>query len=91
MKRSLGSVLFVCVAAGFAATAHSAVEYVRICALYGADFYYVPGTDTCINSRTGDMRVATTGGVWRSWMPGEKTFVRQPKAACRQGQGSEVR
>ncbi|WP_409363467.1 porin [Bradyrhizobium liaoningense] len=25
-----------------------AVEYVRICSLYGAGFYYVPGTDTCI-------------------------------------------
>ena len=25
-----------------------AVEYVRICSLYGAGFYYMPGTDTCI-------------------------------------------
>ncbi|ABE40505.1 conserved hypothetical protein [Rhodopseudomonas palustris BisB5] len=25
-----------------------AVEYVKICSLYGAGFYYVPGTDTCI-------------------------------------------
>jgi hypothetical protein len=25
-----------------------AVEYVRICSLYGAGFYYIPGTDTCI-------------------------------------------
>ncbi|MBT1517154.1 porin [Bradyrhizobium sp. SRL28] len=25
-----------------------AVEYVKICTLYGAGFYYVPGTDTCI-------------------------------------------
>src|SRR5664280_1795610 len=24
-----------------------AVEYVRICSLYGAGFYYIPGTDTC--------------------------------------------
>jgi Porin subfamily len=24
------------------------VEYVRICSLYGAGFYYIPGTDTCI-------------------------------------------
>lgn len=24
------------------------VEYVKICSLYGAGFYYVPGTDTCI-------------------------------------------
>ena len=25
-----------------------AVEYVRICGLYGAGFYFIPGTDTCI-------------------------------------------
>src|SRR6266850_752410 len=25
-----------------------AVEYVRICSLYGAGFFYIPGTDTCI-------------------------------------------
>src|ERR1700704_5488434 len=24
------------------------VEYVKICNLYGAGFYYIPGTDTCI-------------------------------------------
>ncbi|MGE3150343.1 MAG: porin, partial [Pseudorhodoplanes sp.] len=25
-----------------------AVEYVKVCSLYGAGFYYVPGTDTCL-------------------------------------------
>ncbi len=25
-----------------------AVEYVKICTLYGAGFYYIPGADTCI-------------------------------------------
>jgi Porin subfamily len=25
-----------------------AVDYVRICSLYGAGFFYIPGTDTCI-------------------------------------------
>src|SRR3979411_3525824 len=24
------------------------VEYVRVCSLYGAGFWYVPGTDTCL-------------------------------------------
>ncbi len=24
------------------------VEYVKICSLYGAGFYYIPGTDTCL-------------------------------------------
>jgi hypothetical protein len=26
----------------------AAVEYVRVCTLYGAGFYYMPGTDTCM-------------------------------------------
>src|ERR1700761_4035113 len=25
-----------------------AVEYVKVCTLYGAGFWYVPGTDTCL-------------------------------------------
>lgn len=31
------------------------VEYVKVCSLYGAGFYYIPGTDTCIK----------LGGYWR--------------------------
>ena len=42
-----------------------AVEYVRICSLYGAGFFYIPGTDTCIKLG-GYVRVDTTfnGGVY---------------------------
>jgi hypothetical protein len=36
-----------------------AVEYVRICSLYGAGFFYIPGTDTCIKLG-GFLRVDTT-------------------------------
>jgi hypothetical protein len=36
-----------------------AVEYVRICSLYGAGFFYIPGTDTCIKIG-GYMRIDTT-------------------------------
>jgi porin-like protein len=35
------------------------VEYVRICSTYGAGFFYVPGTDTCIKLG-GFLRVDTT-------------------------------
>ncbi len=28
--------------------AKAAVQYVKVCSLYGAGFYYVPGTDTCL-------------------------------------------
>jgi Porin subfamily len=42
-----------------------AVEYVRICSLYGAGFWYIPGTDTCIKLG-GYVRIDTTfnGGIY---------------------------
>ena len=39
-----------------------AVEYVKICSLYGAGFYYIPGTDTCIKLG-GYLRVETALGT----------------------------
>jgi Porin subfamily len=41
------------------------VEYVRICSLYGAGFFYIPGTDTCIKLG-GYLRVDLTvnGGIY---------------------------
>ena len=55
-----------------------AVEYVRICSLYGAGFFYIPGTDTCIKLG-GYLRVDTTfngtastaAGVRRRRRPGQ--------------------
>ena len=54
-----------------------AVEYVRVCSLYGAGFYYIPGTDTCIKlggylradvlfNTSGDYGGAYTGVAGRS-------------------------
>jgi hypothetical protein len=42
-----------------------AVEYVRICSLYGAGFWYIPGTDTCMKIG-GYVRIDTTfhGGTY---------------------------
>jgi len=50
--------LLLASAAGLVATAGAqaadlpvkakAVEYVKVCSLYGVGFYYIPGTDTCI-------------------------------------------
>jgi hypothetical protein len=40
--------------AGLAASpsqAQGPVEYVRVCTLYGAGFFYIPGTDTCVQAR----------------------------------------
>src|SRR6201995_5069728 len=42
-----------------------AVEYVRVCSLYGEGFFYIPGTDTCIKLG-GYLRIDTTfnGGIY---------------------------
>lgn len=40
-----------------------AVEYVKICSLYGVGFYYIPGTDTCVQ----------LGGYLRFEIPGHAT------------------
>src|SRR5689334_18809254 len=58
-----------------------AVEYVRICSLYGAGFYYIPGTDTCIKLG-GYVRIDTTfnGGVY-----GQPFYAGDP------GQGNRFR
>ncbi len=44
-----------------------AVEYVKVCSLYGAGFYYIPGSDTCIRIG-GAVRLDTTfnGGTYNT-------------------------
>ena len=41
------------------------VEYVKVCSLYGAGFYYIPGTDTCLKVG-GYVRVQTEWGAGSS-------------------------
>lgn len=58
------SFAFLAAASGFAAQGSAApVEYVKVCSLYGAQYYYSPGTDTCINANTGETRRLTEDGV----------------------------
>jgi hypothetical protein len=42
-----------------------AIEYVKVCSAYGAGFWYIPGTDTCIRVG-GAIRIGTTfnGAAW---------------------------
>ncbi|HEY8335444.1 MAG TPA: porin [Tardiphaga sp.] len=57
-----------------------AVEYVKVCSLYGAGFYYVPGTDTCIKLG-GAIRLETVlngqasgNGNWYGGANGSQSF-----------------
>jgi hypothetical protein len=59
------------------------VEYVKICSLYGSGFFYLPGTDTCVNFTTNDAREETEGGVWRWIVPNNpRTWTPIPQTAC---------
>jgi hypothetical protein len=53
------------------------IEYVKICSIYGAGFFYIPGTDTCIKiggwvrfeadfNAGGSHNPATNGGFGRN-------------------------
>jgi len=42
-------------------TANAAVEYVKICNAYAGAFFYLPGTDTCLDLATEDARQASAG------------------------------
>jgi hypothetical protein len=69
-----------------APSAAGAVEYVKVCSLYGAGFYYIPGTDTCVDIAQHDARVATEGGVWRYRYPSNPLqWVASPEDACPTG------
>lgn len=51
LARSLVAVIVAVFAATIATPSHAAVEYEKVCTLYGAGFFYIPGTDTCTNAR----------------------------------------
>lgn len=58
--------IFVAVSAlMFLATPASAepVEYVRVCDAFGTGFFYIPGTETCVNPDTGETRKDSENGV----------------------------
>lgn len=72
MKRLLVSLTLAVGSLGTAANGHAVVEYVKICSLYGAGFYYIPGTDVCVKEENGDARQQTAGGTWRSLVPNSR-------------------
>jgi hypothetical protein len=66
-----------------------AVEYVRVCELYGPGYFYLPGTDVCVNFTTNDARELTAGGVWSWIVPNNpRTWTPFPQTAC--GLGSQL-
>lgn len=63
------SVILALGLAALATPAVSAVEYVKVCSIYGAGFEYIPGTDVCLQVGTGDARQQTEAGTWRGRLP----------------------
>ena len=71
---------------GFAARLKAKpVQYVKICSLYGAGFYYIPGTDTCIKiGGCGARRSATSTPAVRYSVDGRR-LQRPFRKSCRPG------
>ena len=53
----------------FLGTTADVAVYVKICSLYGNSFFYIPGTDVCLNPTNGDTRVQTPHGTVRTLSP----------------------
>ena len=64
-----------------AAPANAGVEYVKVCELYGAGFYYIPGTDTClkvggtkpVEHKIDPQTVCSRYGAGYYYLPGQGT------------------
>lgn len=41
----------------------SPVQYVKVCDLYGAGWFYIPGTDKCVKPDTGEVRWQSEDGT----------------------------
>ena len=73
-----------------AAPAHAGVEYVKVCELYGAGFYYIPGTDTClkvggtnpVEHKIDPQTVCSRYGAGYYYIPGQ--------GACRNGEDDDT-
>lgn len=64
MQSYVRPVLLAClIAVPFASTAFAQpVEYVKVCTLNGAGYFYVPGTDVCLDPMTGKTYQNTANG-----------------------------
>lgn len=45
--------------------AAQAQSFVELCAHYGIGYFYIPGTDTCVNANTGETREDSSSGTIR--------------------------
>lgn len=63
---------------------HATADPVRICAFFNEPgWYYIPETDICLNTATGETRQLTAYGTWRSLgtnTPGN--WLAMPKVEC---------
>ncbi len=87
MNKLIASLTFIVGSLGVGATASAAVEYEKVCALYGAGFHYLPGTAICVNEVNGETEEETPGGTWVSVLPTENQgqWVSYPHRECGDG------
>src|SRR4051794_27877298 len=64
------------------------VNFVRICDAYGAGFFYIPGTDTCL--KVGGLALAQAQGTNVPWSIGAGFFSGQSPGALTAGFGTPL-
>ncbi len=75
MKRFFSLMVVVLATLAIPCKSNAQVSYVKVCDKFGTAFQYVPGTDICVNSLTGEARefVGTDNNnnpeVWRTFLP----------------------
>ena len=83
---ALATIAIIAAAIALYSARADAVEYVELCSLYGADFFYIPQTDICLNVTQNDAREDTSGGVWRWRVPNNpRTWANLPQNGCESG------
>ncbi len=55
----------------------AAIEYVRVCSVFGTGWFYIPGTETCYNPDTGETKRNTEFGT----ISGESEMLEQVRDA----------
>jgi len=92
MRRFLALAPFLAVAAGIVVAPSvvlgAPVEYVRVCDIVAQPgYFYLPGTDFCVNTATNDAVQNTSGGIWEWRSPDNaRTSVPANQPECAGGE-----
>jgi hypothetical protein len=83
--RQLVFAALTCTAFFARTTSAAPVEYVKVCSVVGAGYFYVPGTDRCLNPVTGEIRRATAYGTVQTFPIRNQRWIGNKAKICENG------